>query len=67
MLLERYQNDLELLNVFIELRKTALSIVINEPHISVRVQVTAMLKCLVTTVHLLHQCFISMYKLNLFK
>ncbi|KAF2904284.1 hypothetical protein ILUMI_01887 [Ignelater luminosus] len=59
MLLERYQNDLELLNVFIELRKTALSMVINEPHISVRVQVTAMLKCLVTTVHLLHQCFIN--------
>ncbi|KAF5273100.1 hypothetical protein FQA39_LY07590 [Lamprigera yunnana] len=59
MLLEHYNNDNALINVFIELRKMALDIVISGPHSSVRAQVTAMLKCLISTIHLLHECFIS--------
>ncbi|KAF5299103.1 hypothetical protein FQR65_LT09461 [Abscondita terminalis] len=59
MLLEQYNNNTELINIFIQLRKAALNMVINEQHNSVRAQVTAMLRCLITTVHLLHECFIN--------
>lgn len=59
MLLEQYDNNTELINIFIELRKAALNMVINGMHSSVRAQLTAMLRCLITTIHLLHECFIS--------
>lgn len=59
MLLENYSSDNELINVFIHIRKAALDTVLNETHTTVRIQVTAMLKCLVTTIYLLHECFIN--------
>ncbi|KAK9679205.1 hypothetical protein QE152_g40204 [Popillia japonica] len=58
MLLES-QTSSELLCTFINLRKTALIKVIQKLHSSVRHQLSAMVKCLITTVHLLHDCFIS--------
>nr|CAH7720901.1 unnamed protein product [Callosobruchus chinensis] len=48
----------KLLSIFIEHRKTALSTVINTSYSSVRVQICSMVKCLITTIHLLHHCFI---------
>ncbi|XP_066149869.1 conserved oligomeric Golgi complex subunit 1 [Euwallacea fornicatus] len=48
----------ELLSIFIEHRKTALKTVINSQYSSVRLQISAMVKCLITTVLLLHNCFI---------
>lgn len=57
------QSSYDLLETFMELRKAALSMVINKPHFSVRVQITAMLHCLMSTVQLLHDCFISKYLL----
>lgn len=61
MLLES-QTSSELLCTFISLRKTALTNVIQKLHPSVRHQLAAMVKCLTTTVHLLHHCFICKYK-----
>ncbi|KRT83470.1 hypothetical protein AMK59_4619, partial [Oryctes borbonicus] len=58
MLLESQTNS-ELLCTFISLRKTALIKVIQKLHSSVRHQLAAMVKCLTSTVHLLHDCFIS--------
>ncbi|XP_018569113.1 conserved oligomeric Golgi complex subunit 1 [Anoplophora glabripennis] len=57
MLLEN-QSCKDLLSIFVEHRKTALNTVINSTYSSVRIQVNAMVRCLVTTVHLLHDCFI---------
>lgn len=57
MLLENQTGD-DLLNIFIEHRKTALSTVINLSYSSVRVQISAMVRCLITTIRLLHECFI---------
>ncbi|KAJ8964671.1 hypothetical protein NQ314_004703 [Rhamnusium bicolor] len=57
MLLENQSCD-DLLSIFIEHRKTALNTVINTPYSSVRVQISAMVRCLITTVHLIHDCFI---------
>lgn len=57
MLIENQTND-QLLNIFIEHRKTALQTVINSQYSSVRFQIAAMVKCLITTVLLLHDCFI---------
>ncbi|VEN51670.1 unnamed protein product [Callosobruchus maculatus] len=48
----------KLLSIFIEHRKTALITVINTTYSSVRVQICSMVKCLITTIHLLHHCFI---------
>ncbi|KAJ8962770.1 hypothetical protein NQ318_001169 [Aromia moschata] len=45
-------------SIFMEHRKTALNTVINTPYPSVRLQVSSMVRCLITTVHLLHDCFI---------
>ncbi|XP_049823467.1 conserved oligomeric Golgi complex subunit 1 isoform X2 [Aethina tumida] len=59
LLLLENQNSQELLSIFIEHRKTALNTVINSSHSSVRVQISAMVRCLITTVHLLHDCFIN--------
>lgn len=63
MLLES-QTSSELLCTFINLRKTALIKVIQKLHSSVRHQLSAMVKCLITTVHLLHDCFICKYKIT---
>ncbi|KAB0795663.1 hypothetical protein PPYR_09724 [Photinus pyralis] len=59
MLLENYTSGNELINIFIQMRKSALEIVLSETHNTVRNQVTSMLKCLVATIHLLHECFIN--------
>ncbi|CAH0551337.1 unnamed protein product [Brassicogethes aeneus] len=58
LLLLENQSTEELLSIFIQHRKTALNTVINTSHSSVRVQISAMVRCLITTVHLLHDCFI---------
>lgn len=63
MLLEN-QSSRNLLETFMALRKAALSKVMDRPHSSVRVQITAMLHCLVSTIQLLHDCFISTYSIN---
>lgn len=57
-LLLKNQSTNELLHIFIEHRKTALNTVINTPHSSVRLQISAMVRCLITTIHLLHHCFV---------
>ncbi|XP_050296714.1 conserved oligomeric Golgi complex subunit 1 isoform X2 [Anthonomus grandis grandis] len=57
MLLENKTID-HLLSIFIDHRKTALQSVINTQYDNVRLQICAMVKCLVTTVLLLHDCFI---------
>lgn len=59
MLLEN-QTSIDLLNVFIEHRKTALQTVNNMEYSSVRTQISSMVKCLLTTVTLLHKCFLGM-------
>lgn len=56
------QGTSDLLNTFVKQRNIALSTVINSSHSSVRLQISSMVHCLVSTVHLLHDCFIS--KLN---
>ncbi|XP_056646572.1 conserved oligomeric Golgi complex subunit 1 isoform X1 [Diorhabda sublineata] len=58
LLLENQSSD-DLVNIFIEHRKTALTTVINTPYSSVRAQICSMVKCLMTTIRLLHECFIS--------
>ncbi|KAJ3648533.1 hypothetical protein Zmor_020329 [Zophobas morio] len=58
LLLLKNQSTSELLNIFIAHRKTTLNSVMNTSHSSVRVQVSAMVKCLITTIHLLHDCFV---------
>ncbi|KAF7280737.1 hypothetical protein GWI33_005591 [Rhynchophorus ferrugineus] len=58
MLLEN-QTDDQLLNTFIEHRKTALQTLINSQFSNVRMQIAAMLRCLLTTIQLLHACFIN--------
>ncbi|GJQ76325.1 hypothetical protein Trydic_g2048 [Trypoxylus dichotomus] len=63
MLLESQTNS-ELLSTFISVRKTALIKVIQKLHSSVRHQLAAMVKCLTSTVHLLHDCFISYQRSN---
>ncbi|CAG9764767.1 unnamed protein product [Ceutorhynchus assimilis] len=57
MLIENQTND-QLLSIFIRHRKTALQTVISTQYSSVRLQIAAMVKCLITTVLLLHDCFI---------
>lgn len=57
LMLLQNQSTNELLSVFIEHRKSALNTVINKPHSNVRLQISAMVRCLITTVHLLHDCF----------
>ncbi|XP_015836994.1 conserved oligomeric Golgi complex subunit 1 isoform X2 [Tribolium castaneum] len=57
LLLLRNQSATDLLNIFIEHRKIALNTVINTSHASVRLQISAMVRCLITTIHLLHDCF----------
>lgn len=49
----------ELLHTFAEHRKIALLAVINTSYPTVRMQISSMIRCLITTVHLLHDCFIS--------
>ncbi|CAG9837073.1 unnamed protein product [Diabrotica balteata] len=49
----------DLIRIFIEHRRTALNTVINSQYSSVRAQICSMVKCLITTVHLLHDCFLS--------
>ncbi|XP_019759424.2 conserved oligomeric Golgi complex subunit 1 isoform X1 [Dendroctonus ponderosae] len=61
MLIENQTND-QLLNISIEHRKTALQTVINSQYSSVRFQIAAMVKCLITTVLLLHDCFVCKFK-----
>ncbi|XP_030754438.1 conserved oligomeric Golgi complex subunit 1 isoform X2 [Sitophilus oryzae] len=58
MLLENQSNE-QLLNVFIEHRKTALQTLINSQFSNVRKQIAAMVRCLITTIQLLHDCFIN--------
>lgn len=58
MLLENHKCS-ELLCKFIKLRKNALTTVIEATHSSVRAQVSAMVKCLYTTIILLHDCFLN--------
>lgn len=58
MLLEN-QTSIDLLNVFINHRKIALQTVINMEYSSVRVQICSMVKCLLTTVTLLYECFLG--------
>lgn len=55
------QNTNELVSIFMEHRQTALVAVINISHPSVRVQIAAMVKCLITTIHLLYECFMSKF------
>lgn len=52
------ETDDKLLSIFIKHRQTALQTVINSQYSSVRLQISAMVKCLITTVLLLHDCFI---------
>lgn len=59
------QGTTDLLNTFVNQRKIALSTVINSSHSSVRVQVGSMVHCLIATLHLLHDCFISKFLLIL--
>lgn len=59
MLLEN-QSSVDLLNVFIEHRKTALQTVIDMDYSNVRAQISSMGKCLLTTVTLLYECFLGM-------
>lgn len=58
MLLEN-QGTPDLLNTFVKHRKIALSTVISSSHSSVRVQISSMVHCLIATIRLLHDCFIS--------
>lgn len=58
MLLEN-QTGMDLLNMFIEHRKTALQTVITMEYSSVRIQISSMVKCLLTTVTLLYECFLG--------
>lgn len=60
MLLEN-QTGVDLLNAFIEHRQTALQTVIDMEYSSVRTQISSMVKCLITTITLLHECFLGMY------
>ncbi|CAH1163940.1 unnamed protein product [Phaedon cochleariae] len=57
LLLEK-QTSSDLLSIFIEHRKTALNTVMHTSYSSVRMQISSMVKCLITTVRLLHDCFI---------
>ncbi|XP_022908851.2 conserved oligomeric Golgi complex subunit 1 isoform X1 [Onthophagus taurus] len=58
MLLEN-QSSSELVNTFIEIRKAALKKVTMQNHGSVRQKLSAMVKCLTSTVLLIHDCFVS--------
>lgn len=58
MLLEN-ETSLELVRFFVEIRKAALNSVIESNHPSVRAKIAAMVRCLITTVHLLHDCFLA--------
>lgn len=58
MLLEN-QTSIDLLNVFIDHRQIALQTVINMEYSSVRAQIFSMVRCLLTTVKLLHKCFLG--------
>lgn len=58
MLLENHTST-ELLNKFASIRKDALKSIINESYSSVRMQIAAMVKCIYTTIQLLHDCFFS--------
>lgn len=55
------QGTSDLLNTFVKQRKIALSTVISSSHSSVRVQISSMVHCLIATLHLLHDCFISKF------
>nr|XP_023021072.1 conserved oligomeric Golgi complex subunit 1 isoform X1 [Leptinotarsa decemlineata] len=59
LLLLENQISNNLLSIFTEHRKTALNTVMNTPYSNVRMQVSSMVKCLMTTVRLLHDCFIG--------
>ncbi|KAG5894614.1 hypothetical protein JTB14_026145 [Gonioctena quinquepunctata] len=59
LLLLENQIGNNLLSIFTEHRKTALNTVMNTPYTNVRMQVSSMVKCLTTTVRLLHDCFIG--------
>ncbi|KAL3287354.1 hypothetical protein HHI36_001828 [Cryptolaemus montrouzieri] len=59
LMLLQNQNTTQLISIFMDHRKTALSTVINSPHGSVRFQISAMVKCLITTIHLLYDCFMD--------
>ncbi|KAL1501649.1 hypothetical protein ABEB36_006943 [Hypothenemus hampei] len=58
LILLNCQTHNQLLSVFIDHRKTALNTVINSHYSSVRMQIAAMVKCIITTLLLLHDCFI---------
>lgn len=57
MLLQN-ETSLDLLKIFTEARSTSLSKITKISHSSVRLQVAAMVRCLMNTVHLSHDCFI---------
>ncbi|KAJ8925268.1 hypothetical protein NQ315_009096 [Exocentrus adspersus] len=63
ILLENQSCD-DLLSIFIKHRQTALITVINSSYSSVRIQVSSMVRCLITTIQLLHNCFICTEKGN---
>lgn len=65
MLMEN-QSGIDLLNLFIEHRKIALQTVIDMEYSSVRAQISSMVKCLLTTITLLHECFLGKQKIYLF-
>ncbi|KAK9892275.1 hypothetical protein WA026_019082 [Henosepilachna vigintioctopunctata] len=59
LMLLQNQNTNQLISIFMDHRNTALSTVINISHSSVRIQISAMVKCLITTIHLLYDCFLN--------
>lgn len=60
------QTSIDLLNVFIEHRHIALQTVINMEYSSVRAQICSMVRCLLTTVTLLHTCFLGKLIVKMF-
>lgn len=58
MILLQTNSSLDLLNLFMDLRQSALLSIIEKQHESVRIQVAAMVQSLITTVHLIHDCFL---------
>lgn len=49
------------LNFFMEVRKSALKSLVEKSQESVRIQVSSMVQCLISTILLLHDCFICQY------
>lgn len=60
MLLENKSGS-EVIKSFIEIRKFGLNNILQQSHTSVRRQLSAMVKCLMSTVHLLYECLICKY------